>query len=261
MLEVHVTRKLGPLTIDVGFQSEEARVIALYGPSGAGKTSVISMIAGLLRPDSGKISLNGATFFDSDRKICMSPEKRRIGYVFQDGKLFPHLTVRSNLEYGMRLIHKSHRTTGFDQVVNLLGIRDLLGRRPGKLSGGEKQRVAIGRALLTSPRLLLMDEPLASLDSVRKEEVLPFIRSLKDSYDIPIIYVTHSAEEIMSIADRVLVIKDGALCASGGPEIINPSRKGDSERTVTGCSWNYSRASTNNSMPKMGDITLSGLTP
>lgn len=220
MLFVHLEKALGDIRIDFGFESKKACVIALYGPSGSGKTSIISMIAGLMRPDSGKISLNGTTFFDSSARINLAPEKRGIGYVFQDGKLFPHLTVRSNLEYGMRLVPRSRRNVGFDSVVNLLGIESLLHRRPARLSGGEKQRVAIGRALLTSPKLLLMDEPLASLDSDRKDEVLPFIKRLRESYNIPIIYVSHLPEEIASIADTVLVIKNGKLTASGGTELI-----------------------------------------
>ncbi len=223
MLYVSLEKALGDIKIEFGFESDKARVIALYGPSGSGKTSVVSMISGLMRPDSGRISLNGTTFFDSSARINLAPERRGIGYVFQDGKLFPHLTVRSNLEYGMRLVQKSRRNIGFDSVVNLLGIEGLLYRRPARLSGGEKQRVAIGRALLTSPRLLLMDEPLASLDSDRKDEVLPFIKKLKESYNIPIIYVSHLPEEIASIADTVLVIKSGKLTASGGTELIQGS--------------------------------------
>jgi molybdate transport system ATP-binding protein len=220
MLFAQMIKTLGLLKIDLTFQSDQARVIALFGPSGAGKTSVISMIAGLIRPDSGEIRLNGSTFFDSEKGISIPPEQRRIGYVFQDGKLFPHLTVRSNLEYGMKRIPKSDRRVGLGEVVNLLGIESLLSRRPGRLSGGEKQRVAIGRALLTSPKLLLMDEPLASLDTDRKQEVLPFVRRLKDSYNIPIIYVSHSPEEVASIADRVLILKAGRLEASGGTDLL-----------------------------------------
>jgi molybdate transport system ATP-binding protein len=150
----------------------------------------------------------------------MVPEKRRIGYVFQDGKLFPHLTVKSNLEYGMKLISRSDRKVGFDEVVSLLGIEQLLGRRPGKLSGGEKQRVAIGRALLTSPRLLLMDEPLASLDSSRKNELMPFIKKLRDQYQIPIVYVTHSQEEIFAVADGVVVMEAGRVKSSGNLDLL-----------------------------------------
>lgn len=220
MLFAQLRKTLGDLTIDLTFQSDQARVIALFGPSGAGKTSVISMIAGLIRPDSGKIKLNGSTFFDSQVGTNMPPEQRRIGYVFQDGKLFPHLTVKSNLEYGMKLVPKIHRQVNFDEVVDLLGIRSLLFRRPARLSGGEKQRVAIGRALLTSPKLLLMDEPLASLDTDRKQEVLPFVRSLKEVYNIPIIYVSHLPEEVASIADRVLVLRAGRLEAFGGIDLI-----------------------------------------
>ncbi len=220
MLFAQLRKTLGDLKIDLTFQSDQARVIALFGPSGAGKTSVISMIAGLIRPDSGKIKLNGSTFFDSQVGTNMPPEQRRIGYVFQDGKLFPHLTVKSNLEYGMKLVPKIHRQVNFDEVVDLLGIRSLLFRRPARLSGGEKQRVAIGRALLTSPKLLLMDEPLASLDADRKQEVLPFVRSLKEVYNIPIIYVSHLPEEVASIADRVLVLRAGRLEAFGGIDLI-----------------------------------------
>lgn len=220
MLFAQLRKTLGDLKIDLTFQSDQARVIALFGPSGAGKTSVISMIAGLIRPDSGKIKLNGSTFFDSQVGTNMPPEQRRIGYVFQDGKLFPHLTVKSNLEYGMKLVPKIHRQVNFDEVVDLLGIRSLLFRRPARLSGGEKQRVAIGRALLTSPKLLLMDEPLASLDADRKQEVLPFVRSLKEVYNIPIIYVSHLPEEVASIADRILVLRAGRLEAFGGIDLI-----------------------------------------
>ncbi len=220
MLSVQVKKTLGVLCVDLAFEADKAQVIALFGPSGAGKTSVISMIAGIMKPDVGRIALNGTIFFDSAAGFDLAPGKRRIGYVFQDGKLFPHLNVRSNLEYGMKLVSKPDRKIGFDEVVTLLGIEDLLSRRPGRLSGGEKQRVAIGRALLTSPRLLLMDEPLASLDANRKDEVLPFIKRLKDSYKIPIIYVSHLPEEVAFLADIILVIDKGRLDTQGGTDLI-----------------------------------------
>ena len=161
------------------------------------------MVAGLFPPDQGLIIVNGRKLFDSEHSIDLPPEKRRCGYIFQDGRLFPHLTVKANLTYGMRLVPRTERYVSYDQVVELLGIRHLLTRRPAKLSGGEKQRVAIGRALLTSPSLLLMDEPLASLDSARKGEVLPFIARLPRELSIPILYVTHSLDEILNLADMV----------------------------------------------------------
>lgn len=221
MLFARIKKVLGSFAIDVTFQSEDDDIIAIYGASGAGKTSVISMIAGLIRPDSGKICVNGVTYFDSESKINVTPDKRRIGYIFQDGKLFPHLTVRSNLEYGMKLIPTKDRRIGFREVVGLLGLEGLLTRRPGKLSGGEKQRVAIGRALLTSPRLLLMDEPLASLDSSRKNDLLPFIKGLRDQYQIPVIYVTHSLEEIFTVADSVVVMEAGHVKSSGNLDLLH----------------------------------------
>lgn len=221
MLFAGIKKVLGSFAIDVTFQSEDDDIIAIYGASGAGKTSVISMIAGLIRPDSGKICVSGVTYFDSESKINVAPDKRRIGYIFQDGKLFPHLTVRSNLEYGMKLIPTKDRRIGFREVVGLLGLEGLLTRRPGKLSGGEKQRVAIGRALLTSPRLLLMDEPLASLDSSRKNDLLPFIKGLRNQYQIPVIYVTHSLEEIFTVADSVVVMEAGHVKSAGNLDLLH----------------------------------------
>ena len=175
MIDIKVKKQQGGFTVDTAFSAPCKGVTALFGPSGAGKTSLINMTAGLLAPDEGHISVNGTVLFDSAQKINLAPEKRRIGYVFQDGRLFPHMTVSANLTYGMRQVPKERRYVAMDQVVALLGIGSLLKRRPAMLSGGEKQRVAIGRALLTSPALLLMDEPLASLDEARKAEVLPFI--------------------------------------------------------------------------------------
>ena len=217
-MEINVTRRQGDFLVDAAFEGPESGVTALYGPSGAGKTSVIHMVAGLTRPDTGRISVNGSLLFDSARRIDLPPERRRIGYVFQDGRLFPHLSVRANLTYGMHLTPADRRFVTFDAVVRLLGIGHLLGRRPAKLSGGEKQRVAIGRALLTSPAILLMDEPLASLDAPRKAEVLPFIMRLSREYAIPILYVSHIMDEILPLADHLVIMDMGHVVASGDLE-------------------------------------------
>ncbi len=214
-MEIKVTRRQGDFMIKVFFEGAESGVTALYGPSGAGKTSVINMVAGLMRPDAGRIAVNGLCLFDSARRIDLPPERRRIGYVFQDGRLLPHLSVRDNLTYGMRLTPADRRFVTLDEVVALLGIGHLLDRRPAKLSGGEKQRVAVGRALLTSPAILLMDEPLASLDASRKAEVLPFIMRLSREYAIPILYVSHSMDEILNLADHLIVMDGGRVVAAG----------------------------------------------
>jgi molybdate transport system ATP-binding protein len=215
VIEVQVCKRQGDFAVDAAFRSERAAVTVLYGRSGAGKTSVIDMVAGLRRPDRGAIRLDGKTLFDSAQGIDLPPEQRRVGYIFQDGRLFPHLSIRGNLTYGMNLLPAGERRIGFDQVVDLLGISSLLSRRPGTLSGGEKQRVAIGRALLTSPRLLLMDEPLASLDQARKSEVIPFIGKLPTALSIPILYVTHSIDELVHLADDIVLLNCGRSVAVG----------------------------------------------
>lgn len=171
------------------------------------------MAAGLSRPDSGKIVLGGTCVFDAEKKIDLPPEKRRIGYVFQEGRLFPHLRVRSSLTYGMRLTPRESRKIPMDQAVELLGIGQLLDRRPGTLSGGEKQRVAIGRALLTSPAVLLMDEPFASLDQARKEELLPYIAMINREFSIPILYVSHALQEIRALASSIVRLRNGRVVA------------------------------------------------
>jgi molybdate transport system ATP-binding protein len=215
MLAIRVARRQGGFQVDADFKTQDTGITVLFGPSGAGKTSVINMVAGLIRPDRGCIVVQDRVLFDSDRRIDLPPEKRSIGYVFQDGRLFPHLTVHGNLTYGMRLTPPDQRCIELDQVVELLGIKHLLGRRPAKLSGGEKQRVAIGRALLISPRLLLMDEPLSSIDDGRKEDVLPFIAELPQAFSIPILYVTHSIDEIERLADNLVLMADGRSIATG----------------------------------------------
>jgi len=217
-MDIEITRRQGDFTVKASFSGADSGVTALYGPSGAGKTSVISMVAGLIRPDKGRISVNELCLFDSKQGIDLPPEERRIGYVFQDGRLFPHLSVRGNLTYGLQLTPEKHRFITFDSVVELLGIGHLLNRKPARLSGGEKQRVAIGRALLTSPAMLLMDEPLASLDAQRKAEVQPFIMRLSREYAIPILYVSHVIYEILNLADRMVIMDMGRVVASGETE-------------------------------------------
>ena len=213
MLEVAIKTTLGDFTLDAGFKAMCRGVTALFGPSGSGKTSLIKAIAGLLRADKGLIKLENETLFDSGRGINLPPERRGLGYVFQEGRLFPHLSVRSNLLYGMKLVTPRSRRIRPEQVIELMDIGPLLDRRPKNLSGGEKQRVAVGRALLTSPRLLLMDEPLASLDQSRKEELLPFLANLPRELDIPVVYVTHAQAEIDALSARVIPIKEGRVTA------------------------------------------------
>lgn len=209
MLAVEVRKALGDLTLEASFSRQGPGVTALFGPSGAGKTSLVNLVAGLLRPDQGRIAVNGLVLFDSAAGVDLPPERRRIGYIFQEGRLFPHLSVLGNLRYGQRLAPAGQTWAEMDQVVELLGIGHLLQRRPARLSGGEKQRVAIGRALLTSPRLLLMDEPLASLDAGRKAELLPYIAKVSKQFAIPILYVSHQPDEILALADSVVCLEGG----------------------------------------------------
>ena len=215
MIEVEVAKRLGSFAIDARFAAAETGIVALFGRSGAGKTSIVNALAGLMRPDRGRIAVEGEVLFDSERGIDLPPERRRLGYVFQEGLLFPHYSVRGNLLYGRR---GDGAAVSLDQVVELLGLERLLERKPDALSGGEKQRVALGRALLAAPRLLLMDEPLAALDAPRKAEVLPFIERMRDELRIPIVYVTHAMEEIVRLADRLVLLADGHVAAVGTVE-------------------------------------------
>jgi molybdate transport system ATP-binding protein len=218
MLEVDIRERLGGLDIEYRFACEAQGIIAVFGRSGAGKTSLVRMLSGLLRPDAGRIAVAGRTLFDSSGGTDVPPEHRRLGYVFQEDRLFPHLSVHGNLTYGLKRAPRAERRIGLDEVVALLGIDGLLARRPGDLSGGEKQRVSLGRALLANPRLLLMDEPLANLDQPRKDEVLPFIERLRDELAIPIVYVSHAMEEIVRLADTMVLISDGRAVAVGPVE-------------------------------------------
>jgi molybdate transport system ATP-binding protein len=218
MLEASLTKTLGDFRLAAEFATGAGRVTALFGPSGAGKSSLAGCIAGLIDPDAGRITLDGITLYDSGTGERLAPERRRIGFVFQDARLFPHITVKGNLEYGQRRTKADERRVDFDHVVDLLDLAPLLSRRPGTLSGGERQRVAFGRAVLMSPRLLVMDEPLASLDAARKSEILPFIERLRDELAIPMIYVSHAIEEILRLADEVVVLADGSV-VRGGPAV------------------------------------------
>lgn len=213
MLDVDVEAELGAFRLAAKFQSD-AGVTALFGRSGAGKSSIVNMIAGLYRPDRGRIALGGEVLFDSDKGIDLSARRRRLGHVFQEARLFPHLTVRRNLTFSHWAGGRRARMP-FDEVVELLGIAALLDRRPAKLSGGERQRVAIGRALLSGPRALLMDEPLASLDQARKAEILPYLDRLRREADIPIVYVSHSMEEVARLAEVMVIVSDGQVEAVG----------------------------------------------
>lgn len=217
MLDLSVIRQQGSFRVDVTLKAG-AGVTALFGPSGSGKTSVINMVAGLARPDQGRIAVDGRVLFDRAERIDVPPEHRRLGYVFQDGRLFPHLSVRANLNFGRDRVPEAERKVEFDAVVEVLGIEHLLDRRPALLSGGEKQRVAIGRALLASPRILLMDEPLAALDANRKAELLPFIGALSKRFRIPILYVSHSMDEVLSLADTLVLMDQGRMAAIGPTE-------------------------------------------
>jgi molybdate transport system ATP-binding protein len=219
MLEVAARSRLGAFTLDTAFTTDGAPVTALFGRSGAGKSSVIAVVAGLVRPDAGRVVLDGQPLFDAAAGIDLPSPRRRVGVVFQDARLFPHMTVRDNLLYGWRRA-TAGRQFDLDHVVEPLGIGALLGRRPAALSGGEKQRVAIGRALLASPRLLLMDEPLASLDGERKAELLPLLAQLPHAFRIPVVYVSHAIDEVLRLADRLVLVDRGTVVAAGTVEEV-----------------------------------------
>jgi molybdate transport system ATP-binding protein len=219
MLRVDVCKQLGEFSLQATFASE-GRVTGLFGASGAGKTSLINIIAGLLRPDRGTIAVDGETLDDTAARLHVPAHRRRIGYVFQDARLFPHLDVRQNLDYGRRMNHLADDPAQRARVTDLLDIGSLLDRRPGKLSGGERQRVALGRALLAQPRLLLLDEPLGSLDEERKVEILPYLMRLRDEAATPMVYVSHDAGEMRQLATQVVMLKRGRVIAFGGTEVL-----------------------------------------
>jgi molybdate transport system ATP-binding protein len=228
-LDIDVSHRLGDFKLTARFIAEDG-LIALIGPSGSGKTSLVNIIAGLIEPQEGRVAIDDTVLVDRGRGIFVKPRHRRIGYVFQDGRLFPHLTVRQNLLYGQLFVPKRERFATLGEVVELLGLGALLARRPALLSGGEKQRVAIGRALLTSPRLLLMDEPLASLDEQRRHEILPYIERLRDEVRVPIVYVSHVREEVERLASTIVRLEAGriaSITSAAGPRLISGDAAGE----------------------------------
>lgn len=219
MLRVDVEKQLGEFSLSASFASE-GRVTGLFGASGAGKSSLINMIAGLLQPDRGTIVIDGETVDDTAAGVHVPTWRRRIGYVFQDARLFPHLNVAQNLDYGRRMNRLAADPAQHTRVVDLLDIGALLDRRPGKLSGGERQRVALGRALLSKPRLLLLDEPLGALDEARKLEILPYLVRLRDEANVPMVYVSHDVAELRQLATQIVMLRQGRVTSFGGVKVL-----------------------------------------
>ena len=230
MIDISLAKRVGDFALDVAFR-EEAGITALFGRSGSGKSMTLGLIAGLLRPDRGHVRVDATVLVDVARRIYVPMHKRRVGLVFQDSLLFPHLSVRQNLLFGRWFAPKADRAVDFGAVVDTLGIGALLSRRPASLSGGERQRVAIGRAVLAAPRLLLLDEPFAALDRQRKLEILPLIERLRDTFAIPIVYVSHALEEVVRLASHVVVLEHGRVTVAGDPaSIFNAGRIVDEPR-------------------------------
>ena len=209
VLQVSIQKQLEAFALQVSFVLASHGITVLWGASGSGKTTLLQCLAGLLRPDAGRIACREAVWFDAERGVCLAPERRRLGYVFQDVRLFPHLSVRSNMLFGRRF--RGPSGVSFEDVVALLGLGRLLHRTPSDLSGGEKQRVAVGRALLACPELLLMDEPLTGLDRGKREEIMAYVKAIPERFGVPFLYVTHSDAERRFLADRVLNLEDGKL--------------------------------------------------
>lgn len=214
-VEIALSHRLADFALDVDFVVDRPGITALFGPSGSGKTTIIEAVAGLLRPDSGRIAVNGTPLLDTARGLDVPPRRRRFGYVFQDARLFPHLSVRSNLLFGWKRARPRAPQAEIDRIVELLGLGRLLARAPRTLSGGERQRVALGRALLSSPRLLLLDEPMAALDQARRQEILPYLERLRDETRTPMLYVSHAIDEVTRLADRMVVLNEGRIAAAG----------------------------------------------
>lgn len=210
MIEIEAAHSFGDFRLEARIQAH-GDTLALCGASGAGKTTLLNIVAGLLRPRAGRVAIAGTTFLDTRNGVDLAPRLRRIGYVFQEPRLFPHLSVERNLRYGQRFAPAARRFVDFDAVTSLLGLGSLLARRPDRLSGGEKQRVAIGRALLVSPRLLLMDEPLAALDDARRFEILGYIEKMREAFSIPIVFVSHRISEVERLASDIAVLDNGRL--------------------------------------------------
>ena len=208
-MQVSIQKQLEAFALQVSFVLASHGITVLWGASGSGKTTLLQCLAGLLRPDAGRIACREAVWFDAERGVCLAPERRRLGYVFQDVRLFPHLSVRSNMLFGRRF--RGPSGVSFEDVVALLGLGRLLHRTPSDLSGGEKQRVAVGRARLACPELLLMDEPLTGLDRGKREEIMAYVKAIPERFGVPVLYVTHSDAERRFLADRVLNLEDGKL--------------------------------------------------
>jgi len=219
MIDLDIAVNAGSFNLEARF-ANEGGVTAIFGPSGSGKTTLINAIAGLITPRAGTIRLNGEVLFDSTRAIDVPPHKRRIGYVFQDARLFPHLNVRRNLDFGRRMNGLDFDAGAFAHLADMLDIAHLLDRAPARLSGGERQRIALGRALMAQPRLLLLDEPLASLDAGRKADILPYLIRLRDEFAIAMIYVSHDRDEARRIATDVVRLDNGRILARGGPDML-----------------------------------------
>lgn len=219
-LKAEVHHRLDAFSLDAAFEAGDG-VTGIIGPSGAGKTTLLAAIAGLSRPRRGRITLGNETFLDTERGVFLPPERRRIGYVFQEARLFPHLSVEQNLDYGARR-RGAAKAIPRDDIIALLGLAPLLDRMPHRLSGGEAQRIAIGRAFLSAPRLILMDEPLSNLDIRRRREIMPYLEALHRRLELPILYVSHNIDEVVRLADRVLVMQQGGIVASGGvADVLN----------------------------------------
>jgi molybdate transport system ATP-binding protein len=215
MLSVAVKKRRGTFLLDACFELPTPGVVALFGRSGCGKSTLVNVIAGLLDADAGRVALDDIVLLDTQRRLCIPPERRRIGYVFQDARLFPHLSVAANLKYGERRA-PARRYVSLDTVADLLDLGSLMDRRTHQLSGGERQRVAIGRALLSQPNLLLLDEPLASLDASRRDEVLPYLEILRDQLAVPMVYVSHDFDEVLRLATHIVLMDSGTAIAQGG---------------------------------------------
>jgi molybdate transport system ATP-binding protein len=224
VLVVNVEKRLGAFGLAARFVAPRG-VTALFGPSGAGKTTIANLITGLGTPDRGSIALEETVLFDAAGGINVPPHRRRVGYVFQDGRLFPHLSVRQNLDYGRRMSGHRRDADEFQRICAMLGIGHLVERRPRMLSGGERQRVAVGRALLMRPRLLILDEPLASLDAGHKREILPHLIRLRDDAHLPMVYISHVAAELRQIATHVVWLDDGRVVAEGGLGLLEDAER------------------------------------
>ncbi len=215
-LKVDIRRQVGTFHLDVAFTIEKKTLTAIFGPSGSGKTTILNCVTGVIEPSDGEISIDGKLLYSSADRINLPPESRGMGYVFQEGLLFPHLTVEKNIYYGFRQEDETGHRIVPQAVIDVLDIKDLLGKKPGQLSGGEQQRAAVARALLSNPQLLIFDEPVSALDWGLKSRFLGYLKRVKEEFRVPILYVTHALAEIMNLADEVIVVKDGRVLATGG---------------------------------------------